>query len=120
MNPMASDNDTQGRDGLDRLWTKYRAACPDPAASASFLPGLWQKIDARRRSTTFLFRRWAEVCIVASAAAALMIATLVIPRYERAPVYQAHYIDILAADDSIADVAMASPVSETDLPGDLQ
>ncbi len=37
-------------DKLDALWVEYRNACPDPEAGAGFMPGLWQRIEARRSS----------------------------------------------------------------------
>ena len=36
-------------DELARLLEAYRAACPDPEATAAFMPGLWQRIESRRR-----------------------------------------------------------------------
>jgi hypothetical protein len=33
---------------LDALFAEYRGSVPDQDAGASFMPGLWQKIEARR------------------------------------------------------------------------
>ena len=40
----SKDNDTK----LDALLAEYRDAIHDQDAGASFMPGLWQKIEARR------------------------------------------------------------------------
>jgi hypothetical protein len=32
---------------LDALFRAFREACPSPEASPSFMPGLWQRIEAR-------------------------------------------------------------------------
>ena len=95
-------------DKLQSLWTEYRDACPDPESGPGFMPELWQRIEARRQSATFWFRRWAQVCVVTAIAAAVLLTTVVIPSYLRAPVYEATYVDILNAADSSAD-ALALP-----------
>jgi len=39
---------------LDALFQAYRAACPDPDASANFMPELWRRIEERQRSVFFM------------------------------------------------------------------
>ncbi|MEI9976759.1 MAG: hypothetical protein WDO73_34700 [Ignavibacteriota bacterium] len=72
---------------LDALFRAYRDACPDPEASANFMPTLWARIDARQ-TFLFSFRRMARA--FATAAVALSIALgvyLSVPRStpERSP-----------------------------------
>jgi hypothetical protein len=93
MDRMAGKNDK-----LDALWAEYREACPDPEPSAGFMPNLWQRIEARRTSTTFVFRRVAQVCVMATLAVTVLLAMVVIPRLQSAPVYSATYVDVLTAD----------------------
>ena len=58
-----------GREGkLDALFAEYRAAIPDPEASANFMPMLWQRIEARRSANLSIFRRLAQVCVGATVA----------------------------------------------------
>jgi anti-sigma-K factor RskA len=84
-------------DKLDSLFAEYRDACPDPEASANFMPQLWQRIETRRSSTfSLLLRRWAEVCILATLTLTLLMSAYLIPRYQRQPVYQSTYVDVLA------------------------
>jgi len=99
---------------LDALWAEYREACPDPEPSAQFTPQLWQRIEASRnaRASSLLFRRWAEVWLVATVALAIVMGAFLIPRLQNPPAYQATYIDVLAAADSAADSAVL-PVSES-------
>lgn len=95
---------------LASLWVKYREACPDPEPSPEFVPQLWERIEARRRATvSLLFRRWAEVCVMAALALSLLVSTLLIPRSQRQPVYQFTYLDVLAADN-LNDDAVVLPV----------
>ena len=91
--------DSKG-DKLDALMTAYRDACPDPEASAAFMPQLWERIEARRTSTTMMFRRLSQVCVLATVALTLLMAAVLIPRFERMPVYNGSYVDVLADEHS--------------------
>jgi hypothetical protein len=93
-------------DKLQSLWSEYRDACPDPEPRPNFMPELWRKIDARRQTATSWLRRWAEVCVVATIAAAVLLTTVVIPAYLREPVYEATYVDVLNAADTSADAIL--------------
>jgi anti-sigma-K factor RskA len=82
-------------DKLDALWAEYRDACPDPEPGASFLPMLWQKIEARRVETTSVFRHMAQAWAVAALALALILAVLA-PRLHRETIYSANtYVEVL-------------------------
>jgi hypothetical protein len=83
---------------LDPLWKEYREACPDPEASAGFMPGLWQRIESRRVANLSIFRRLAQVCVGATLALTVLMAVVLIPRLENALLYNATYVDVLAAD----------------------
>lgn len=99
---------------LDRLFAEYRRAMPDPEASASFMPTLWQKIEARRVQNVSVFRRLAQVCVLATAALTLVMA-VVIPRLQNEPVTSASYIDVLDAAHSVNSAQLMMDSS-----GDLQ
>ncbi len=81
---------------LDALFAEYRNACPDTDAGPDFMPGMWRKIEARRSENVSVFRRLAQACLFATAAATLAMA-VVIPRLQREPVYTATYVDVLDA-----------------------
>lgn len=85
---------------LDSLFKEYREACPDPEPSAQFTPSLWARIETRRKSSSWL-RRYAEICVAATLAVALLLAIFVIPSYQE--VAFEHYVDVLAAADSARD-----------------
>jgi hypothetical protein len=87
-------------DKLDSLWAEYRQACPDPEPSANFIPQVWQRIEARRRATSSLLRHWVEACVMAALTLTLLIGVFLIPRYQRRPVYQSTYADVLAEAES--------------------
>lgn len=84
---------------LDSLWAEYRQALPDPDSSAGFMPGLWQRIEARRTANLYLFRRVAQVCVGATLALTVLMGAVLIPRMQqRMPVYNASYVDVLTAN----------------------
>jgi len=85
---------------LDALFAEYRSACPDPDGGVNFMPSLWQKIEARRNESVSVFRRLAQVCVLATAALTLAMAIL-IPRVQSEPVYTATYVDVLDAAHSV-------------------
>jgi len=85
-------------DKLDALFVEYRNACPDPEAGAGFMPGLWKRIEARRSSNLNIFRRLAQVCVVATLALTVVMGAVLIPRLEKAPIYNTTYVDVLAAN----------------------
>jgi hypothetical protein len=85
---------------LDALFAEYRGAFPDPDGGVNFIPGLWQKIEARRMESVSVFRRLAQVCVLATAAITLAMA-IMIPRIQSEPVYTATYVDVLDAAHSV-------------------
>jgi len=102
-----------GGDQLDALFAQYREACADWEASAHFMPQLWGKIEARRGAvSSSWFRLWAEVWLVATLTLAIVMGGILIPRFENPPAYQASYVDVLTAADSVNDVAVL-PAGET-------
>jgi anti-sigma-K factor RskA len=93
-----------GMDKLEALWAEYRAACPDPEASANFMPLLWQKIETRRAETTSVFRHMVQAWVMAALALTLLIAVL-LPRLQKEPTYSANtYVEVL--DDAHANDAV--------------
>jgi hypothetical protein len=53
---MGQGND-DGREALlDALLSAYRAACPNPDASANFMPEMWARIEARENSVKWIGR----------------------------------------------------------------
>jgi hypothetical protein len=85
-------------DKLDALWAQYRDACPDPEPGAGFMPGLWQKIEARRVANVAVLRRIAQVCVGATLALTILMGVVLIPQLEKVQLYSSTYVDVLAAD----------------------
>ena len=90
----------KGNDKLDALFAEYRSAIPDVDGSVNFMPNLWQKIEARRNESVSVFRRLAQVCVLATAALTVAMVIL-IPRIQTEPFYTASYVDVLDAAHSV-------------------
>lgn len=83
---------------LDALFANYKAAVPDPDASANFMPELWGKIEARR-SFTLRVRKLTHVFVGAAAALCLLFAMIEVMPMPRSTHQELHgtYVDVLAA-----------------------
>ena len=87
--------DRGGENELDALFRTYREACPDPDASANFMPELWRRIEERQRSVFFL-GRWARAFVTAAAVLSMaMAAYLYIPHGHSSPFSAESYVDVL-------------------------
>jgi hypothetical protein len=98
-------------DKLDALWAEYREALPDPEPSSEFMPHLWKKIETRRVETTSVFRRLAQICVMATLALTLLMSVVLIPRLQNEVAYSGSYVDALA-DQHANDYADIIPVGD--------
>ena len=81
---------------LDRLFAQYKAAMPDPEASASFMPELWRKIEARQRVAVRV-KKLTQVFLAAAAAICLLCGMILqVPAPSAQPVVRGNYVDALA------------------------
>ncbi len=90
---------------FDNLMTEYRAACPEPDGSASFLPNLWRQIEAQK---TFLrhVRGWTSAYVTAAALICLLLVVLIALQASRPPGLT--YIDVLNEDQDTSELVKAS------------
>jgi len=94
---------------LDALFRAYRDACPDPEASANFMPTLWARIDSRQ-TFLFSFRRMANAFVTAAVAMSIALGVYMsIPRSN--PGAQETYIEALAD---------ANPLDTPDIVGQIR
>lgn len=84
------------------LFSSYRESLADIDASANFMPGLWARIDGRRR-IVYSFGRLAGGFVTAAFVICLVLSgTLLTLSNPPAGAYQSSYVDVLA-DDTAAD-----------------
>lgn len=85
---------------LDRLFRAYREACPDPDPSPEFMPGIWNRIEARQRFTLSL-KRWTSAFVTAAAALCVAMAVyMTAPNGVESPIYTTTYVDTLESQDA--------------------
>lgn len=90
---------------LDELLRNYRAACPDTDASANFMPGVWARIEARKKSELWLVR-WVN-SFATAAAVVVMVLGIMLYRNPN-PLPQRAYIEKLTdeiSEDYFLDAA---------------
>jgi hypothetical protein len=101
---------------LDELFRAYRRSFADVDASSEFMPGVWEKIEARR-SFAFRVTHLARAFLGASAVLfTLMAGFFVLVENRAAPDPHESYLDSLAsahASDSMME-AMHAETGETD------
>jgi hypothetical protein len=101
---------------LDALFRAYRDACPDPEASANFMPTLWARIDSRQ-TFLFSFRRMANAFVTAAVALSIALgAYMSIPRNTTGS-YTGTYLEALAEANPLDTPEIVGPVRLVDLAG---
>jgi hypothetical protein len=99
---------------LDELFRAYGAICPDPDASANFMPNMWAQIEAREVSTNW-FGRVAKT-LVAAALAASVILGMMSSRNQSSAFFNATFVQALRADHaSNLDPFRLDRISESNL-----
>jgi len=95
---------------LDRLFTDYRNACPDPEPGANFMPTLWQRIEARRNPAL----QWVTLsrrALVGALGLCLALGLVLGTALSNSQFYQSTYIEALDDDEAPEELAAMLPVS---------
>jgi len=99
---------------LDALFRAYRDACPDPEASANFMPTLWARIDSRQ-TYLFSFRRMANAFVTAALALSIALGVyLTIPRSTPGSTPET-YVEALADANPLDNPDIVSPAARVEL-----
>ena len=95
---MSLENSREDR--FDRLMAEYRDACPEVEGSADFMPGVWRRIEARRRSVF----AWARMSrrVLAAAAAICFLFGVVLNTAIQSSLPISSYVEMLDDDDDDA------------------
>ncbi len=84
---------------LDETFRRYRDACPDVEPSGNFMPGIWQKIEARQGFWQ-VFERFGGMVASASAALCLLLLALNLISSSSLSNTPSSYMDALMEDHS--------------------
>lgn len=108
---MKYEDFSESNERLDQLFLQYREACDVPDVSATFMPVLWQKIEARQ-SSSWVFKRVSGWFVAASAAASAMLAIALMstPTPSGGSFYASSYVDALAADHATEYSLYTEPI----------
>ena len=98
---------------LDAMFQAYRGACPDVEASAGFMPGLWQKIEARQ-GVSLMFGRLARNLATAALALSMLLGLAVTITGSRiTPLPSESYVELLAEEHDNASLDLSvTPTAE--------
>ena len=88
---------------LDRLFAAYREVLPDPDAGPGFTPGVWAKIESRRRYST-LMRRLTGAFVTTAAVLSLVL-SFYITQVPQSPADLTTYVETLDEDDIYHTIA---------------
>ena len=99
-------------DAVKLAFRQYREAHPDPEPSAAFMPGIWRKVEGRRRTfgSLAMLRHLAQTYVGLAIAAAIVLGVFVIPRAQENQHLQISYAEVVADDYSQQEVAKAFAV----------
>jgi len=96
-------------ENLDALFRAYRDACPDPEASANFMPNLWARIDSRQ-TAMFSFSRMVSGFVTAALALTIALGVyMAVPHSQAAPGSQS-YLEALADANSVDTPEIVGPM----------
>jgi hypothetical protein len=103
-------------ENLDALFRAYRDACPDPEASANFMPTLWARIDSRQ-TFLFSFRRMANAFVTAAVALSIALGVyMAVPRSTPGSAPET-YVEALADANPLDNPDVVSPTVRLDVNG---
>lgn len=100
--------------GLDALFQEYQKAVDTPEPSASFMPKLWERIEARR-GFVFAWRRVTQVFVGSAAVICLVFAGFMVLPQQSSSARQATYVDVLAEAHPTENL-MAQGISRVEVP----
>jgi hypothetical protein len=111
MRPIVPGDDRPLPGEVCELFRSYRDSFDGIDGSANFMPGLWAKIDSRRR-VTYSFGRLASAFVTAAFLICLIMSGTLLTTQSNQPssAYQSSYVDALAdtAADEEFEIQLAS------------
>jgi hypothetical protein len=105
---------------LDKLFSEYRAACPEVEPGPNFMPGLWARIEGR---STFwpAFERLSRVVLAICATACVVLLMLDVRAFRGNQSLGTTYVDALASEQNAetayyAETAPFNALASPELP----
>ncbi len=95
---------------LDQLFERYKEACGDPEPGVNFMPGLWQKIEARQPRINIFARPAKSLFAGATVLSLALMVFLLAPSGKPSIFSQGSYVEALATDNANEEGAFFEPV----------
>lgn len=95
---------------LNALFVAYRDACPDRDPGPGFMPELWQRIEARERSSTLFSHLARNVMTAALALSGIMALAVSVTHSHANALPPESYVEVLAEDHARQDLGYFEPV----------
>jgi Na+-transporting NADH:ubiquinone oxidoreductase subunit NqrB len=103
--------------GLNDLFHRYRAACPEVEPSANFMPAIWHRIESGR-SFRLVFQQIARPLMAGSAALVLLLLLLNIVSSQYTRLTAPSYVDALMADHTAEKTYYTEALRSAPSPGE--
>ena len=94
---------------LDALFQAYRLTCGEPEPSPGFMPRLWQRIEARRRTSLFMGRLTGGF-VTAAAALSLAMAVYLYTPSNNVAFFSQSYVEALEEQHAAENADFFEPV----------
>lgn len=98
-----AESDLELSADLQEWFAHYRHSLPDVEPGASFMPGLWNKIEARRRSSSDWLYRLARQFVTAAFAMCLGLSAMLVLPMKSTSLSPHTYVEMLDEAHSVAD-----------------
>ncbi len=106
---------TQPEREMENLLKRYSRACPEVEPGSAFMPGIWQRIDARR-GFSFKLAHYARVLAMSAASLCVAAGLFEVSSYGTAAKQLAanRYVDVLDDDNDAEALAYSHVVTSAD------
>jgi hypothetical protein len=95
---------------LNRLLARYAQSVSEPEAGANFMPGVWQRIEAKR-GVSFKLAAYARVLAMGAASLCLAAGLFELSTARPDSFSSSRYVDVLDDDDAAETLAFADVVA---------
>jgi hypothetical protein len=95
--PMEHERPSEDEKRLSELFLAYREACPDPEPSATFMPRIWAKIEAREVSTNW-FGSVAKALVTAALAASVILGMMLSQMNQSNAYFNDTFVEAVSAE----------------------
>ena len=110
----------ENRDDLHQLFARYRRDCPEVEASATFIPRMWERIEAQR-GWMWKLRGYSRGLVTVAATVCMMLAAFEFSSLgDVNPLYTKTYLEALDDDNPPETLTYVDVIHHSEGGGELQ